>query len=136
MFSPDVGGAIPGALHGAAWCLQHSSHVTVTEIEFKLVYRMYTFIYLFNQSQTELSHKQDSPLQNLKFTKNTFPAQYNYAVQVQQCEIVPLNKHNTHSLLLHIFRFLWQCVWGLWDMTSCYWVLFPVFWKQTMPSEH
>ena len=24
----------------------------------------------------------------------------------------------------------------LWDMTSCYWVLFPVFWKQMMPSEH
>jgi len=44
MFSPDVGGAIPGALHGAAWCLQHNSHVTVTEIEFSLVYWMYTFI--------------------------------------------------------------------------------------------
>lgn len=24
----------------------------------------------------------------------------------------------------------------LWDMTSCYWVLFPVFWKQMMPWEH
>jgi len=24
----------------------------------------------------------------------------------------------------------------LWDMTSCYWVLlFPVFWKQMMPSD-
>lgn len=23
----------------------------------------------------------------------------------------------------------------LWDMTSCYWVLFPMFWKQMMPLE-
>jgi hypothetical protein len=72
MFSPDVGGAIPGALHGATSCLQHNSHVTVTEIEFNLVYWMYIFIYILMQSQTEFSQKQDSPLQNLKFTKKIF----------------------------------------------------------------
>jgi hypothetical protein len=70
---------------------------------------MYVLICILIQSQIELSQEQDNPLQNLKFTKNTFPAQYNYAIQVQQCEILPLNRHNTHSLLLQILRFLWQC---------------------------
>jgi hypothetical protein len=113
MFSPNVGGAIPGALHGAACCLQHNSHVTVTEIQFALVSWIYEYTFTYSVSHKMNSHKTRQFFSKLKFIKNNFPAQHNYAIQVQQCDIVSCDRHNTHSLLLRVLRFSWQCGWGL-----------------------
>lgn len=130
MFSPDIGGATPGALHGAACCLQHNSHITETEIHFTLVSCMYTFIYLLTYSVTNCTlTKTRQSFSKHKFITNVFPAQHSYAIQVQQCEILPSDWHNTHPAVanLEVLMAVWLRTQLFWHMTSCHWVLFPVF---------